>query len=326
MFTQPWSVHRRCSLGVWPTPLHRAPDLGAVLGVSELWLKRDDLTGFSWGGNKVRTAEFLLGEALDGGVQELVVCGGPSSNFVAILAAAAATAGIAVTQVSYGCEPDRATAALVAARATGATVVFTESADRDTMETFGAEVVRQRNLRGVRASLVPRGGASVTGALGFVAAAAEIDAQLDEQLADAADTCMIVIPVGSGGSVAGLIAGAALLGRRWRIVGVSVSRPPQRLRPLIDARVAQLIAELSGTRAAPDWELHDGLGAGFGTADAAESDIARAVSSRTGLVVDPTYNAKALTWLYRQPDSAGPVIYWNTGGALGALDARSSPE
>ncbi len=309
---------------MWPTPLHRALDLGAVLGVSDLWLKRDDLTGFSWGGNKVRTAEFLLGEALDGGVQELVVCGGPSSNFVAILAAAAATAGIALTQVSYGREPDRATAALTAARAAGATVVFTESADRETMETFGAEVVRQRNLRGVRASLVPRGGASLTGALGFVAAAAEIDPQLTEQLADAADTCTIVIPVGSGGSIAGLIAGAALLGRRWRIVGISVSRPPQRLRPLIDARVAELIAELGGTQAGPDWELHDGLGAGFGSAGPAERDVANAVSSRTGLVVDPTYNAKALTWLHRQPDSAGPVVYWCTGGALAAFDARSS--
>jgi D-cysteine desulfhydrase len=202
--------------------------------------------------------------------------------------------------------------------------VFTESADRDTMETFGADVVRQRNLRGVRASLVPRGGASLTGALGFVAAAAEIDRQLAEQLAHDADTCTIVIPVGSGGSIAGLIAGAALLGRHWRIVGVSVSRPPQRLRPLIDARVAQLIAEPGGPHAAPDWELHDGLGAGFGAVDSAERDIAHAVSSCSGLVVDPTYNAKALTWLHRQAGPAGPVVYWSTGGALGALDGWSS--
>jgi D-cysteine desulfhydrase len=233
------------------------------------------------------------------------------------MAAAAATRGIAVTQVSYGNDPERSPMALLASRAAGAMVEFSGDLDRESMETLGADLVERYQLQGESARLIPRGGASVVGACGFAAAAGELARQLD---ALGIRECTIVVPVGSGGSIAGFLAGAAIAGRSWQIVGVSVSRPPDVLRPLIQQYATETLAELNGSGTLPTWQLYDGRGQGFGVLDPDERRFSLHLSATTGLVVDPTYNAKALKWLAEAVDPGGPVVYWSTGGILGAMD------
>ncbi len=366
----------RAPLGVFPTPLHPAPTLGAIVGVEHLWLKRDDLSGFVWGGNKVRTAEFLIGHARENGVTDLVASGGPTSNFTAILAAAARTADIAFHQVAFGSEPAGAPPALLAGRAAGARVTFTGSADRSTMEVVAEEIAAELAAAGRRPVVVPRGGANEVGANGFVAAAAELQAQLSS-LGIASAT--LVVPVGSGGTITGLLAGRSVLQADWTIHGPSVSRPPAELLPAVLARAvatARAVAEANsdatavspppgtapldpadgrasvasndprrddgasvamngprmGSGVAKGLELHDCRGEGFGVASPAETKLAHRISDQTGLLVDPTYNAKALHWLANQrPADQGPanqslvgtpehpIIYWHTGGLLATL-------
>lgn len=312
----------RVSLGVFPTPLRPAADLSGR-GLTRLLVKRDDLTGFAWGGNKVRTLEYVLADALAHSADSVVVAGGPTSNFAALLAGAAAGRGLAVSQVCYG-EP-RAAAALTVSRRAGAHVEFTGSSDRSSMEEVAAALAERLRGEGGRPYVVPRGGASPVGACGFAAAADELDRQLASR---GVTRATVVLPVGSGGSIAGLLAGLTVPGRRCRVevVGVSVSRPPDEGERQVTQR-ANECARLIGARGSmPRWRLVDGRGRGYGGRSPEAEDLAERVLLHGGLVADPVYNAKALLWLEQHRDRLdGPVVYWSTGGALASADDVTTP-
>ncbi len=312
----------RLLLGVFPTPFHRSEALGAVLGTELLWLKRDDLTGYAWGGNKVRATEFLLGDALARGATDVVLASGPSSNFAAILAVAAAASGLGVHQAAYGVEPARSPSALAAARGAGASVTFTGSSDRDSMEIVAGEVAAMLAAAGRLPYLIPRGGASPVGALGYLAGAFELVAQVDA-VAATDQRIDLVVPLGSGGSTAGLLAGLSVAGVPWVVHAMSVSRPPDDIEQLVVDTAARC-AGLVGVTVDPGviagrLRLVDARGAGFAATTPDEDAIAERVAA-AGLLVDPTYNAKALLAASRAALGAAPVIYLATGGALGAID------
>lgn len=336
------SLPDRTALGIFPTPLQRDRALGEVLGLPSLWVKRDDLSGFSWGGNKVRTVEFLLAHAIAKGATDLVVAGGPTSNFAATLAAAGSAAGIVVHQVAYGVEPDNYPPALCASLQAGSNIVFTESNDRGTMEVVAAKLAASLSSSGRTALAIPRGGATSVGSMGFVAAAIELHDQLhDIGLSQAT----IVLPVGSGGSVTGLLAGRTLLGIEWSIIGMSVSRPANDFTDEIVANAAKTATVLGGSPIpgdySQDFRIVDCRGEGFGVVTDQERSFGRHVSATTGLLIDHTYNTKPLHWLSGQglsgqalsgqsptgeaTEIAGPVIYWLTGGAFDAMSQLCQP-
>lgn len=321
------SFFPRAKLGIFPTPLQQCRDLGLLLGIDELWVKRDDLVGFSWGGNKVRTIEFLLGDAMSRGSDSVVICGGPTSNFAALMAIACAKHGLATLQVSYGAPMHRAPAALAASLKAGAFVRFTESSDRASMDAVALTCMRELLAQGRRPYFVPRGGATPVGARGFAHAAQEVRRQL--QLIGT-DAVTIVVPVGSGGTIAGLVAGLTLdfTGDEESqpfeadVIGVCVSRPPNDLKPAIEATVEECSLERRVSRTARcSWRLVDGRGAGFGIYDEREAALADDVMRCTRFLVDTTYNGKAMTWLKDLPNRPlGPLVYWHTGGVLGVID------
>jgi len=309
---------RRLALGVFPTPLHPAPDLGRVPGLHDLLLKRDDLTGFAWGGNKVRTVEYVLADALAQRADTLVVAGGPTSNFAALLAVAAAGHGLAVHQVCYG-EPRRGAAALALSRRAGARVAFTGSDDRRSMEHDAARLSERLRAEGATVHVVPRGGATPMGARGFADAAAELVTQLAERKVRRAT---VVLPVGSGGSIAGLLAGLAAHddGRAVAAVaGVTVTRSPHRLEEHVEAVAAACAQSVAGPDPSTPWRLVDGRDPG--------GDVSVEVLRCGGLVADPVYNAKALAWLAgNRAELSGPLVYWSTGGALASADVLANEE
>jgi len=305
-------------LGLFPTPLHAA-DLEAA-GLGRLWLKRDDLTGYCWGGNKVRTLESILADALAARTEVFVVAGGPSSSFAALLAVAAAERGIEVRQFSHG-EPRGGAAIALAARA-GALVHYTGSPDKVSMEEAADREADRLRAAGRRVYRVPRGGATAVGARGFATAAAELLAQLDEH---GLERVQVVLPLGSGGSTAGLLAGlAAADPARVEVVAVAVTRDPDEVAATVDQLARQLAGELVGetTRDADlpvRWRVVDGRAVDV---PATESTLLRAV----GLVADPVYNARALGWLAaHRAELAGPLVYWLTGGLLSAADSLTTP-
>jgi 1-aminocyclopropane-1-carboxylate deaminase/D-cysteine desulfhydrase-like pyridoxal-dependent ACC family enzyme len=298
----------RFPMAVLPTPLVQAPRLSTALG-RDVWIKRDDLTGFAFGGNKVRPLEVLVADALLKRCDHVVGCGGQSSNLCTALAAAAATAGLACTLVLHGTEPATPHPNLTMMRAFGARTVFTGDPDRAATPEHAARVAARLRADRCHPYVVPRGAASGLGATAYALAAEELAGQLTFRPAH------VVAAVGSGGTVAGLIAGWAASGLPGTLVGVAVSRPLADTHREI-TRLAEEAASLLGI-GAPSTDrlvLLDGLGAGFGRPDPPTRDAARLALRTEGVVADTTYVARAVGAL---GSLDGPLVLWHTGGWLG---------
>ncbi len=290
----------RYPLAVLPTPLVYASRLSEVVGL-EIYVKRDDLTGFGASGNKARALEYLVGAALDDGCDVLVTGGSASSNFLPAAALAASRAGIGCALVVSGSEDS---ANLELARRAGATLHHLGPGERDRIDPAVQELA---DSAAGRPYAMPRGGSTPVGALGFAAAAAELSAQTDAGLT--------VLPVGSGGSCAGLLAvpGAT------RLLGVSVSRPPDE----IAAKVHGLASECAALRGHPEpdhgrLEIVDGRGPGFGVPGPDDLAAAALALETEGLLLDHTYTAKAMAVLLDRR-APGPVVFWHTGGLVTAI-------
>ena len=313
----------RFRLAALPTPLVGAPRLAEALGIGALYIKRDDLTGFAFAGNKARPLEFLLAAAIADGADTLVTGGAAGSNFCAATAAAALRAGLRCELVIAGepGPPGATVPALALAMSWGASVRWTGAAERESVDAGLPEAVAELSAAGRRPYLIPRGGATGIGAVGYALAAVELGEQLK---AAGIEAERVVVAVGSGGTLAGLVAGNVLLGRPWTLVGGSVSRPAEQ----VAARVLALARECAGvlgsaqTGAAgigqQDVVLADARGPGHGLASADGTAMAERAMRTEGLMTDPVYTAKALALLPRHAGS-GTVVFWHTGGQLDSI-------
>ncbi len=338
----------RVGLVLGPTPLHPLPGLSDQLGVPVL-AKRDDLTGAGLGGNKLRNLEFLIADAIAGGCDSLVTGAGPQSNWTMLAALAARRHGLDPHVVVYGDgAADEGNMRLH--RWIGTDIRFTGQPERSSVDAGIDAVAAELRAAGRRPYLVPRGGATPLGALGYVRGHAELTAQL---------TALGVRPealwlaTGSCGTQAGLVAGAALAraagtGGDFAIRGVTVSRPAAECRDRIAAigsGAAALAARLGvgtgwgaagtgttdpGTNAdgdaadagAPDVgepEIIDGwIGPGYGIPSAAGQQAARLVAATEGIFLDPVFGAKAMAALLaagRAGQLTGPQVFLVSGGA-----------
>lgn len=302
-------------LALLPSPLQSAPRLSAELGI-DIWLKRDDLLGLGLGGNKARPLEFLLGDALDQQCDVLVTGSGPQSNWSMLAGLAARRCGLDAVVCFYGDPPAEARGNLLLQGLTGTDVHWTHSPSRDSVDTMIASIADELRDQGRRPYVIPRGGATSRGSLGYLVGAEEISQQC---VALGIEHPTVWLATGSCGTQAGLVAGCAE-GLLPEVIGVTVSRSADECR----ARVLDLArgsAELTGTRPADSGlvTVIDGyLGPGYGY-PSAEGVTAAALTLRTeGIFLDPPFCAKAMAALI---DAAGqghissPVIFLVSGGA-----------
>ena len=317
----------RFRLGLLPTPLHDAPRLARAIGVARLLVKRDDLTGFAGGGNKVRKLEFLIGDALAKGADTIIAVGGAQSNAVRTAMVAARAAGLDPIAVMYGDPPATHGGNLLLDDLAGARLVFTGRADRASMEPAAEALAAELRAAGRRPYVIPRGGATPVGDAAYVEACAEL---VDQLATLGADPTTLIVATGSCGTQAGLIAGAAWLGVPFEVTGVLVSRPRGEAVPRLLA-LAQATADLLelGVRIDPrDVRVEDGfLGPGFGIASPEGGAAQRLALTTEGLVLDPTYTAKALAGLLGHLRNGriraqSTVVFVHTGGEP-ALYARA---
>jgi D-cysteine desulfhydrase len=294
-------------LGTWPTPLEPAPRLAEHVGLrpADLWLKRDDLTSLGGGGNKVRKLEHTAGAAVAEGADLLVTTGAAQSNHARATAAAACRLGLRCLLVLAGSEPETATGNLTLDHLLGAEVHWAGDVDDRALDRLAAELARRRAAGGAHPYVVPFGGSGPVGALGYVDCAAELRRQ-------APDVRHVVVAVGSGGTMAGLVAG---LGAD-RVLGVptgAVTDPGERVR----AMVAALGARADGLRLRLD-QVGPGYGVLTDSARAALADVART----EGVVLDPVYTAKAFAGLRAAVDDGDirpgeRTVFLHTGGLPG---------
>lgn len=302
----------RLNIAHLPTPIEEMPRLAAALGGPKLLVKRDDQTGLAFGGNKVRKLEFLVAEAQAQGAKTLITAGAVQSNHCRQTAAAAARFGFDCILVLAGAPPAKPTANFLLDELFGVEIVWAgwDTRQDDLRQAFDAAA-----RAGREPYLVPYGGSSPTGAAGYAFAIQELvdqDARPD----------WVVFPSSSGGTQAGMVAGAKWFGFCGNILGISVDEPGETLK----TRVAGLASELAALLGeAASFEPGDVLvdagycEAGYGVVTESEIEAIRLFALQEGLLLDPVYTGRAAAGmidLIRKGYFFGDetVLFWHTGG------------
>ncbi len=295
-----------------PTPIENLSRLTARLGGPNLYVKRDDLTGLAFGGNKTRKLEYLLAEAQVNGARTVITAGAVQSNHCRQTAAACARLNFECILVLSGEKPTQATGNLLLDQLFNAQLVWTSRNERDEVlkETFNAAWAA-----GKRPYLVPYGGSNSTGASAYALAMKELRNQNF-----APD--WIVFASSSGGTQAGLVCGARLFGFNGRVLGISVDEEKTDLQAKV-ASLASETADFLGEKAdfSPEEILVSAeyLGGGYGVLGAPEVDAIRMFAQTEGLLLDPVYTARAaagmIDLIHKGSFNKGEnVLFWHTGG------------
>ena len=299
----------RAALGDFPTRVQRV-DLGDDPLAGELWIKRDDLTASPLGGNKVRALEFLLGGLAPGDV--VLTAGGEGSTHVLTTATHARALGGITHAVRWRHEMNPSALDIAArARAICARVI---TAPGPMLGLLRAHAARRSRIR-----WIPPGGTSVLGMLGHVNAALELAGQIAR--GEMPSPARVVLPVGSGGTAAGLALGFAIAGVDITVVGARVAPRiaagrlrvlslVKRERRFLERLTGERIARVDGARVKI---VHSVYGGAYGRALPGADRDAAALEWATGLSLDGTYSAKAFSAARALASrESGTTLFWLT--------------
>jgi D-cysteine desulfhydrase family pyridoxal phosphate-dependent enzyme len=309
--------HPRYRLATLPTPLQFARRLTAELGGPRIYIKRDDLTGLAFGGNKTRKLEYLVADALLQDATHLITTGAVQSNHVRQTAAAAAAAGLASELVLVGApDADLQGNYLLDRLLGGSTHIITPGTSPiDKMDELAADLHDQ----GKRPYVIPGGGSNAVGALGYVSAMLELNHQL---WCDGVQATNLYHAAGSGGTQAGIVLGTALYGGSYTVTGVAVSGVAAD-KVERASTIVQQAAGLLGIRnpVAPEAVVVDDsqVGSGYGLATPECLEAIQLLAHTEGILLDPVYTAKAFAGLVADVRSGRltrneTVIFLHTGG------------
>ena len=301
----------RVSLGVFPTPIQRLENISALLHTN-VYIKRDDLSGLGLGGNKVRKLEFLLAEARAQGAEIVFTTGGAQSNHAMLTAAAAGKLGMKAILVlkKRGVTACRGNQLLE--RLMGTDVRFV---DTDDYGDIYAEMDRIGASLGRPYYKIPCGGSNALGSLGYVACAREIAEQ-------GLSFDHILCAEGSGGTMAGLALGAKLFLPGTRVHGMMVDTDPfDQITPALMREAAALL-EADLTITPEDYHLRDQCGPGYAISSPEGAAAVSLMAQQEGIFLDPVYTGKAFAGLlsmaaegaFRPEDK---VLFLHSGGAGG---------
>ena len=325
----------RCVLASLPTPLEQMSNLSSKLGI-DLWIKRDDLTGLAFGGNKSRKLEYIVADAKQQQADTLLTWAGLQSNWCRQLAAAANKSGMGAILIllkqsglpseldgnlllDFLCDAEIHVLDLPP----GASMLKPDAK----LQSYIREVVRREESAGRRVYVAPIGasllGGSMEkplGAIAYVQAAVEMFEQCNQlcKLPGA-----VVLATGSASTQAGLLVGAKLLCPKLRVIGISVGTNRAVLSDHVESIARQVFDELGE---APPPSLKDDVivfdqyfGQGYGLFDKATAEALRLAAQTEGVLLDPVYSGKAMVGLIdlvRQGyfQKGETVIFLHTGG------------
>jgi L-cysteate sulfo-lyase len=319
------STFPRIHLAHLPTPLEPLERLSRHLNGPRLWVKRDDCTGLSTGGNKTRKLEFLIGEALALGADTVITQGATQSNHARQTAAAAAKVGLEChilleDRTGYTSADYTLNGNVLLDRLHGATISKRpKDADMNAeMETLAASL----RAKGRKPYVIPGGGSSPVGALGYVNCALELVHQANER---GLKIGHVVLATGSAGTQAGFVTGLAALHARIPVLGISVRAPKDRQEANVFA-LAERTAVYLGAPGIVRRELivanSDYVGDGYGMPTDSMREAVKLVARFEGILLDPVYTGKGCAGLidhvrqgFFEKDS--DVVFLHTGGSTG---------
>ncbi len=302
-------------MSLLPTPCHRLNAISDMYGV-EVFCKRDDLTGFGFGGNKTRKLDLLLAEALDQGCDTIVTSGGIQSNFCRITVAAGVSKDLSVHIVLDGQASEKATGNLVLDEILGATTHYVEAPGFEALEKESIRVAQELETKGKKVFRIPIGGSVPMGALAYTKAFVEILAD-QERLGVTFDH--IIHASESGGTQAGLVVGKLATGWPGRISGIAAGTECELLEEKV-AVLANETAHLVGGRAERDVVFVDDayIGEGYAIPTQAGKEAIELFAKKEGIFLDHVYTGKAasglLDWLEKGKLKGEKVLFLHTGG------------
>lgn len=296
-----------------PTAIEELPRLSDLLAGPRILIKRDDQTGLAFGGNKTRKLEFLVAEAQAQGAKMLISGGAMQSNHCRQTAAAAARFGLDCILVLTGEMPEKPSANLLLDEMFGAKIVAV--ADRKDRERILQDTFDHAAAEGKKPYLVPYGGSSPTGALGYAFA-------MEEFMKQNVHADWIVFGTSSGGTHAGLVLGQRVFGYQGKVLGISIDESEEWLKNHV-SKLASEASEKLGERIefTPAEVLANAnyCGAGYGVLTDAEREAVKLFAKYEGLLLDPVYTGRAAAGMidlirkgFFKKDET--VLFWHTGG------------
>ena len=301
----------KVSLGVFPTPIHKLENISRMLGTN-VFIKRDDLSGLGLGGNKTRKLEYLLAEAKKQGAEIVFTTGGAQSNHAMLTAAAAGKMGMKAILVLKKRGVTERKGNQLLEHLMGTDVRFVDTDDYadiyEEMDRIGTEMGRPYYK-------IPCGGSNALGTLGYVECAQEIRNQgirFDH----------IICAEGSGGTMAGLALGAKLFLPETKVYGMMVDTDPFDVITLRLMKEAAVMLETDIEVKTSDYILRDMCGPGYAIASETGNAAVSLMAEQEGIFLDPVYTGKAFAGLlemakeglFREDDK---VLFLHTGGAGG---------
>lgn len=302
-------------LANYPTPLDEAQRLADKIGLSKLFIKRDDLTGLAGGGNKARKLEYDFAEIVNGGYDVVLTAGGIQSNHARMTAAAARKLGLDIKLVLGGSDFEIAKGNLLLDVLFNAEIRYLVDDDANSsleneMQKWANELLNE----GRKPFVIPIGGSTALGALGYVKAMEEISHQIDN------DNVQIILGVGSCGTFAGTILGTKIFLPKARVIGISVSRTFEAIRK----RTTELIqesAELINFKIDNQISIqcYDDYHNEYGIITEAGKQAINDTANLEGILLDPIYTGKVMAGLVDLTkkniiDKNIPVVFIHTGG------------
>jgi len=314
----------RIRLGHFPTPLEPMDNLTRLLGGPRLWIKRDDCTGLSSGGNKTRKLEYLMAEALAQKADTVITQGATQSNHARQTVAAAAKLGMqshilledrtGYTQFNYvengNVLLDRLHGATVERRAGGSDM-------QGEMET----VAKQLERNGRRPYVIPGGGSNPVGALGYVNAALEL---VNQSVELGLRIDHLVHATGSSGTQAGLVVGLQAMQSKIQLLGIGVRAPKEKQESMVYDLACRtwvhmkLKGDLDRTSVLANCDY---VGDGYGLPTPAMVEAVNLLAKTEGILLDPVYSGKGMAGLIdliRKGQFAKDqnVVFLHTGGSV----------
>lgn len=312
----------KVSLLYGPTPLHRLDRLSSRLG-ADIWIKRDDLSGFMLGGNKLRKLEYLMASVLESGADTVVTAGSLQSNFVRQIGAACRvyrlSCAAAVMSLPYDgpagrpdySPPDKGGNVFLD-EMLGVELHLAPDGTWDELDEARHRLVQVKEQEGRKVFDVPVGGSTWQGVFGFYQAGAELAAQAPDGGFE-----VVVTPTSSGSTHAGLA--QYFLGSATRVVGIACDPEPD-----LTGHLAGLAAEMAERTGLPralqaeEIEYHmDWVGAGYNVPSTEGAAASQLLLDTEGIPLDPVYSAKAfagLIGLIERRAIRGRICFWHTGG------------
>ncbi len=314
------------------TPLEYLPYFTKALGGPDIYIKRDDLLGLTAGGNKTRKLEFLVADALKQGADTLITCGAVQSNHCRLTLSAAVKEGLQCRlvleeRVPNSYDPEASGNNLIF-RLLGVEKIEVVPGGSDMMQAM-QKVAHDLEQLGRKGYIIPGGGSNAIGATGYVACAQELQEQLFEQ-GLAIDR--VIVPSGSSGTHAGMVAGFYGCNMHIPIVGINVSRDPEDQNPVVFNLVQKLIQHLNIAQDIPQESVltfGDYWRPKYSVPNKKMVEAVHMLAQTEGILLDPVYTGKTMagfidlvrTGYFRQNEK---VLFLHTGGSP-ALHAYTRP-